>query len=143
MLEWIKQLNNKPVFLGIASLSSILGFVLSGILLLFSWNIKNKIKKYSDIKLFNKRRKSYRNKLIAYKDLITENDILDNRLVSDLNVEINNFDNFKINSWKDRLKTFLIKRHLKKDINNINKKKLCNQLSYFISRYNKEREKLI
>lgn len=104
-------------------------------------NISLVLQKYKQTRNFNSKNKYYYDRFYAYKDLILEDKILDKKLTSDILTEVLTFQNryFKILNYIDKVKLKALVKHLEKDISSIDKNKLCNQLSYFISKLtNKE-----
>ncbi|RJX39589.1 hypothetical protein D3P09_09240 [Paenibacillus pinisoli] len=141
MKHIIVEIATNSIWIGIASICSIIGLIISIILLCLAANLKKKIKWYAEIKRFNTDRNYLADRLSALKDLIAKNKILDDKLISDLSGEIHNYSSFiNITTLKDRIYIRRIEKHLKKEKKMINKQHLCNQIAYFISRYGNDRE---
>ena len=133
------------IWVSIGIFSSIISLIIGILLIYFTTNLKTKLIKLSDIRRFNKERFRYLRDLIAYRDSVAEKDIaFDERLLSDITVIINSINGYKgINSIRDRYKISVILKTLNLPLKKINTQQLCNQLSYFISLCEKEREELL
>lgn len=144
MKEFILKFTQAPFLSGLAALSSIISLILSIILIGLTINIKKKLKSFSQIKRYNRLRENYKNQLIACKNMIMKDEVINREVITDILTQIHNFSHFKhILTLEDRIRIYSIEIHLKKDLSEISKGKLCNQLSYFISRYNKKEEEFI
>lgn len=144
----LKNILTNWIFNGIAGIASIVGFILS-IILLNSANriykrMNDRIKNIDEIKKFNKIRKDKAIELLSCQKLVCKDDILDLQLISQITNVINDFENLdSILTKKDKKYINRIRKELKKEADKINKKdkqKICNEISYFISRYEKEEE---
>ncbi len=139
-----KTLATNEICMAISMLASILGFILSVAILFITRNLKKKLIYYNDIKNFNKNRLNFSRDLTAYRDLIIKNNLLDNKLISDIAKVINEYDNHKaVLNTRDKIEIFLINRLLNMPKEKINRQKLCLKLAYFISRCEKERMELL
>lgn len=140
------QFINETFFTAFAGFASIIGLVLSIILIVITSKvnnkINNKIRNREDIDYFNNNRLNYTETLRGYQLLISADNVLDIKLVADITTAINQFENLNsILTKKDRKNINSIKKELFKDVSkleNKTKQKICSDLSYFISRYNKE-----
>jgi len=133
-------------FTAFAGFSSIISLVLSVILIVISLKVNNKInnklKNRDDIEYFNDNRISYAETLEGYQLFIKIDKVLDIQLIANITTAINQFENLNsILTKKDKKNINSIKKELVKDVSNADnktKQKICNGLSYFISRYSKE-----
>lgn len=125
---------------GLASLCSIIGLIISIYLMIATNNIKQTLIKYKQSQSFNQNIKYYYDRFHAYKDLILEDNLFDNRLKSDILTEVLTFRTryIYILTPLEKLKLELLIKNLRKDIQLVNINNLCNQLAYLISRINKK-----
>lgn len=125
---------------GLASLCSIIGLSLSIYLMKTTSNIKQTLTKYKQSQNFNLNIKYYYDRFHAYKDLILENNLFDNKLKSDILTEVLTFRNnyLYILSTFEKIHIELLIKTLQKDIKSININNLCNQIAYLISTINKK-----
>jgi hypothetical protein len=135
---FVETLTN-PTVTAISAVSSILGLLFSLFLTFLTWNIKEKIFWVDDIKEFNKHRQGLQNRLSGYKDSIYKDGLLDDKLLSDLMREVLRFGQFRrLLSIQDRVCVFFTLRNIKKGKYRLDKQKLNHQLTYIISRYDKD-----
>lgn len=131
---------NSDLGTAISVVCSILGLILSSILTFITWNIKEKIYWVDDIKRFNENREGYQNRLRGYKESIYKDGLLDDKLISDLMFEVLRFKDFRrLHSVHDRIRIHFTLRNIKKGKNRIDKIKLNHQLTYIISKYDKDK----
>ncbi|MGG1553288.1 hypothetical protein [Paenibacillus ferrarius] len=129
---------------GLAGFCSILGLLLSIYLLYIANGIKKGIKKYSQVKDFNANRDYNMNRLIGLKDLFVINNVFDNKLITDLSVEIHKFKNYwDILRYTEKRMISKSIHYLSRDLQQIDKIKLRNKLVYLINLYSANREELI
>ncbi|QHA36881.1 hypothetical protein D5E69_14355 [Rossellomorea marisflavi] len=128
----------------ISVVCSILGLILSVLLVFLTMNIKSKVYFLDETKRFNDNREKYQNKLKGYRDSIIKDHILTLGIISDITEEVYRFDGFgRVNSILDKFHVRKILTHLKKDTSKINKTKLAKQLSYIIIRYDSNKGGLL
>jgi len=131
--------------MGLSAVASILGLVLSVLILFVTFQVNRKItkklRKYSDVENYNKERIEIKDKLTACQLLIQRDGILKHKIVTDILNQIGNLENYtSIISLTDRFKIWRIKKELNKELEQLNKYKVGKQLSYFIVRCNKKEE---
>jgi len=129
-------------FTAISGIASMMGLILSIILIIITAKVAKIIRSREDIKHFNENRIAYSQNLKAFQVLITIDKIFDIQLVTNISNSINLFENLtSILTKKDKKNINSIKKELDKniaDVDETTKRNICRGLSYFIGRYGKE-----
>jgi hypothetical protein len=122
---------------------SILSFGLSLVAFIGTLRIKGRLRKYANIKNFNKEREQCRDALIALKDLILLNDILDDQVITDIIRQIGKFSNYRnVLNLQQKLRIRKIEKNCNIETSRINKKQLAVKLAKIISIYDREMEEV-
>lgn len=142
MKEFVTNLGKDNYITGIASLSSILGLILSFIIILLTIQVNSKVnkklRKYSDIESFNKCRIKYRDRLKFIQMLIQKDDIFKPEIAMEILDLIGSIENHEsILSLKDQIHIWILKWDLRY-LNQVNKYKIGKKLSYFIRKCEKK-----
>lgn len=142
MLNNIKYLNQHPYFLFLASISSILGLLLSIYLIYKSTSIARILKQMSISKDYNKKRTEFINKFKVYKNSILIDDVKNKNIVHDILELIYNAENQyrTLFSKFELFKLYQIKKYLKQDFSKIDFDIVCFKLDYLIGRFNKRED---
>ena len=125
----------------IANYSSILGLIISLVLLFYAKRVKNTLISFIDFKQWKKVRKNILDELSGCLKMVNEDNILDGALMSDIVRLISTLENFPFqfgNKNKKHLKR--VKKNLDQPSNLVDRKKLTNELAIICGKLSKEEE---
>lgn len=132
----MEKLLVSPFLMGVSAFSSIIGLLLSLLLIYLANQIDIKVKAILHAQHYNKHRKQYKNKLEGLIASISKDNIWDDDIFREITQQIRYYGNYNLFfSIPDRYYVFTTLSHLKKGKNKIVKEKLVHQLTYFISKY--------
>ena len=142
MYELIENIGKSQFYTGLATIFTIISFILSIFIILLARKIKGRLQSYSNIRDFNSNRQYFYNNLIGYRDLILKDNIFDEKLLNDILIEVQKYYQLK------SILTFTDKRKIKKlnkmisarKIDKIDRNKLLSIIAYFIGRFSLNRE---
>lgn len=142
MYTLIDNLNKYPYFLFWASISSILGLLLTIYLIHKSTNIVKVLKLMSISKDYNKNRNEYIKRFKIYKISIIDDNVKTKSIVHDILEAIYKFENqYGILFSKFELfRIYQIKNYLKQDFSKVDFDIICFKLDYLIGRFNKRED---
>ncbi len=141
----LRFLGTDPIVLGIATISGIVGFILTIVVAIKTANI-NKVLKYNRItEQYNDDRMSFQRSFDGYKTTIIVDKLKTENLLKDILTKVEsyraNFD--EIISVREKITLNLFIRILKKDFNEIDESdwnKICNYLAKLSGRLTKKEE---
>ena len=141
----LRFLGTDPIVLGIATISGIVGFILTIVVAIKTANI-NKVLKYNRItEQYNDDRMSFQRSFDGYKTTIIVDKLKTENLLKDILTKVEsyraNFD--EIISIREKITLNLFIRILKKDFNEIDESdwnKICNYLAKLSGRLTKKEE---
>lgn len=142
MVKFLEILGSNPYILGIATLCTIVGFILTLFVSMRTSKI-SKILKYNETtSTYNRKRKSFQETFEGHRKSITEDNIHSDKLLKDIlkNVEEYDAQFSNILSIKDRIILWSFKRILRKESQFVNYNKVCNYLATLSGRLSKKEE---
>ncbi len=142
MQSFIISFGTDPNLLGYASISSILGFILTIFVMIKSRGIAKTLLRMELAKDYNENRNTYIGRLKVHKNSILEDDIKTRTIVHDILEDIFKFEAQynPLLSRFDKIKIWITKRYLMKEYSKINFDIICNKLDYLIGRFHKKEE---
>lgn len=139
---WLISIGSDPLIVGIASLSSIVGLVITVAISVKTHSISKTLKKMNTAADYNDSRESFQRAFEGHRRSIIEDNDHSQRLVSNINTQLQQYKyQFReVFTLYDRWVIFRFSRILKKDLNRLNFNQVCSYLSEVSGRLSKKED---